>query len=348
MQWLNRLAVIGCLVVGASVIPSSLAQQWGGDRAAWVVMQPVGFERVQRSVEAVGYAEAQRSVALYPAVGDLVLEVNFQPGERVEQGDVLVRLDDRQQQVDLQRARIELEDAERTVRRLTTSRQQGAISQSELDIAVTARDLLKVAAREAEIAYEDRQVRAPFDGVLGITDVEPGDRITTQTLISTIDKREQLYIDFKAPEAAMELLQRGAELIVRPWASRGQAIPAEIVEVDSRVDLTNRTIRVRAAIDNSNDLYRPGMSFRAALTYQGDSYAVVPEAALMWSADGAYVWVEKDGKAQRVDVNIEQRLEGRILVSGELQLGDNLIVEGVQSLRAGQSVREAPAAESQS
>ncbi|CUA82794.1 efflux RND transporter periplasmic adaptor subunit [Pseudidiomarina woesei] len=343
MPLFNRFLIIGTILLcSGAAATAAHSQQWGGgDRAALVVMQPVGFERVQRFVEAVGYAEAQRSVALYPAVSDLVLEINFKPGQQVKQGDILVRLDDRQQQVNLQRARIQLKDAERTVKRLTASRQQGAIAQSELDVALTARDLLEVAVREAEVAYEDRQIRAPFDGVVGITDVESGDRITTQTLVTTIDQREQLYIDFNAPEAAIELLQDGAELIVRPWASRNTEIAAEIIEIDSRIDVSNRTIRVRAAIDNSSDLYRPGMSFRVALAYQGDSYAVVPEAALMWSADGAYVWIEKDGKAQRVEVNIQQRLEGRILVSGALQLGDNLIVEGVQTLRNGQSVREA-------
>lgn len=342
MQWLNRIVVIGTLVVSTGLLlPNAVAQQWGGaDRAAVVITQPIGFERIQRHVEAVGYAEAKRSVALYPAVNDLVLEVNFKPGQRVKKGDVLVRLDDRQQQVNLERARIQLEDAERTVKRLTTSRQQGAIAQSELDQAITARDLMKVALREAQVAYEDRQVKAPFDGIVGITDVEPGDRITTQTLITTIDQRDQLHIDFNAPEAALELLLLGAELQVRPWANRNTAIPAEIVEVDSRINMTDRTIRVRAAIDNGQDLYRPGMSFRIGLTYYGDNFAVVPESALMWSTDGAYIWLEKEGKAHRVNVNIQQRLAGRILVEGAIQLGDTLIVEGIQSLRHGQAVRD--------
>lgn len=340
MQWLNRVGVIGIFICSVG-FTNATAQQWGGaDRAAVVITQSVGFERIQRQVEAVGYAEAQRSVALYPAVSDLVLEVNFKPGQQVKQGDVLVRLDDRQQQVNLQRARIQLEDAERTVKRLTTSRQQGAIAQSELDAAITARDLMKVAVREAEVAYEDRQVRAPFDGVVGITDVEPGDRITTQTLITTIDQREQLYIDFNAPEAAIELLMKGGELHVTPWTARTQRIPAEIIEVDSRINMENRTIRVRAAIDNSQDMYRPGMSFRVGLTYYGDNYVVVPESALMWSSDGAYIWLAKEGKAQRVNINIQQRLAGRILVEGPIQLGDTLITEGIQSLRDGQLIRD--------
>src|SRR5690554_4349122 len=347
MQWFIRLLLVGSIAITPTLTPLQ-AQQWGGgDRAALMVMQPVGFERIQRFVEAVGYAEALQSVAVYPAVGDLVLTVNFKPGDEVKQGDVLVRLDDRRQQVDLQRTRIQLEDAERTVKRLASSRAQGAIPQSELDAAETARDLLKVAVREAEVAYEDRQVRAPFDGIVGITDVERGDRITAQTLITTIDKRDQLYIDFNAPEVAIELLQQGAELSVRPWASRTTEIDAEVVQVDSRVDAVNRTLRVRAKIDNSNDLWRPGMSFRVGLSYQGDSYAVVPEAALMWSADGAYVWKSSDGKAQRINVDIRQRLEGRILVSGDLQLGDQLIVEGVQTLRAGQQVRDISEMETQ-
>lgn len=347
MPWFNRFIIASSIVLLTFSAPLK-AQQWGGgDRAALVVMQPVGFERIQRFVEAVGYAEAVRSVALYPAVGDLVLAVNFKPGDSVQRGDVLVRLDDRRQQVELDRVRIQLADAERTVKRLASSRAQGAIPQSELDAAEMARDLLKVAVREAEIAYEDRQVRAPFDGVVGITDVEAGDRITTQTLITTIDQRDELFVDFEAPEAAIELLQMGAELTVRPWTSRNTALDAEVVQIDSRVDLTKRTIRVRAKINNENDLWRPGMSFRVGLNYEGDSFAVVPEAALMWSADGAYVWKAVEGKAQRVNVEIRQRLEGRILVSGELQLGDQLIVEGVQTLRAGQSVRDVAVAGNQ-
>lgn len=348
MPWFNRFLIASTIMFFTHSVAVE-AQQWGGgDRAALVVMQPVGFERVQRSVDAVGYAEALRSVALYPAVGDLVLAVNFKPGDEVRRGEVLVRLDDRRQQVELERARIELADAERTVKRLQSSRAQGAIPQNELDAAETARDLLQVALREAEVAYEDRQVRAPFDGVVGMTDVEAGDRITTQTLITTVDQRSELLIDFEAPEAAIELLQQGAELSVRPWTSRSTTINAELVQIDSRVDMTKRTIRVRAKIDNTNDLWRPGMSFRVGLSYQGDSFAVVPEAALMWSADGAYVWKSVDGKAQRINVEIRQRLEGRILVSGDLQLGDRLIVEGVQTLRAGQRVRDVAEAETQS
>ncbi len=87
------------------------------------------------------------------------------------------------------------------------------------------------------------------------------------------------------------------------------------------------------------------MSFRVIMQLAGEEYAVVPEAALLWGATSAYVWLAENGVAKRVDVQIKQRLAGRLLVSGALKLGDELIVEGVQTLREGQAVKAAvPAA----
>lgn len=173
MKYSGRF-IAGCLCLFfAAEAPQAVAQRWGGEQAALVLTQPVGFERTTTRVDVVGYAQALRSVDLYPAVGDEVLAVNFAPGDKVSEGDVLVQLDDRRQQTALQRAKIQLADAERTVERLRTSREQGAIPQSELDNAITNRDLLKVAVREAEVEVEDRKVRAPFDGIVGLTEVEP-------------------------------------------------------------------------------------------------------------------------------------------------------------------------------
>lgn len=319
-------------------LSSAQAQSWGSDSATRVMVEQVRFEREQTRVDAVGSAEARNSVVLYPAVADRVTDIHFQPGDRVEQGDVLMRLDARRQEVAVARATIQLVDAERTVDRLEQSRAEGAIPQSDLDDAVTARDLIEVTLDEAETELEDRLIRAPFDGVVGLTDVEIGDRINEQTAITTVDNRSELLIDFRAPESALELLQSSPTLTLQPWQNRSAEVPGEIIEIDSRIDPQNRTIRARALVDNSNDLYRPGMSFRVRLEILGDEYAVIPEAALLWGANSAYVWIVKDDKATRVDVQIQQRLEGKILVSADINLGDLLIVEGIQSLREGQTV----------
>lgn len=336
---LTRLLAISLFTTAIMMnSPVGHTQSWGSDQGAQVKVEQLTFERERTRVDSVGTAQAIRSVSIYPAVADEVTQVNFNAGDKVEAGAVLVKLDARRQEIAVARATLELMDAERTLDRLKQSRENGAVPQSDVDEAEIARDLIEVQLDEAETNLEDRMIRAPFAGVVGITDVEVGDRVTTTTMITTLDKRDQLLVDFRAPEAASELLRNRAELSVQPWQNRSAEIPAKVINVDSRIDSASRTLRAQAVIDNQDDLYRPGMSFRVRLQIQGDSYAVIPESALSWGADSAYVWIADDKEAKRVEVQIKQRLEGRILVAGELSLGDVLITEGIQSLRNGQSV----------
>jgi RND family efflux transporter MFP subunit len=110
------------------------------------------------------------------------------------------------------------------------------------------------------------------------------------------------------------------------------------MEIDSRVDPQTRTFTLRAHVDNANDNLRPGMSFRIVMTLEGRRYPFVPEAALQWGGDGAYVWAVRDGKATRVSATIVQRREGKILLDASLPEGIPVVVEGVQRMREGQVV----------
>ncbi|QPG04798.1 efflux RND transporter periplasmic adaptor subunit [Salinimonas marina] len=325
-------------VVLTLLAPLATAQYFGDSQAKLVVLEKVTFEYANRDIEAVGTAEAVRSVTLYPAVADEVVEINFVPGQYVEKDKVLMRLDDRRQQVAVRRAQLQLQDAQRSLERLQNTLNKGAVSQSELDVAQTERDLAQVNLDEAQADLDDRTVEAPFDGVVGLTDIEEGDRITTQTAITTLDNRTKLYVNFRAPEAALPILMNEPSVSLQPWTDREQKIPAQIAEIDSRINEVDRTMRARAILDNSKDKYRPGMSFRVRLSINGNRYAAIPEAALLWGANGAYVWISEEGKAKRVDVKVHQRLRGTILVSGDLEEGDLLISEGVQRLRNGQEV----------
>jgi RND family efflux transporter MFP subunit len=322
-----------------AIATNTVQAQGFGAREALVIAQPVQFERESNRVEAVGTAEAQRSVTLYPAVGDRVESVNFEPGDDVKAGQILVQLDDRRQQVALQQAKLNYKDAQRTVERLRSSFDQGAVPQSELDNAILLRDLAEVEVDRAQTEVDDRQVIAPFDGIVGLTDIEPGDRITEQTMITTIDDRNKLMIDFSIPEAAVSILQEGVELTVQPWRYSGPPVTAEIVERDSRINPQTRMFRARAAIDNSKDDFLPGTSFRTQIELRGREFVSVPEAALSWGPNAPFIWLAENQQAKRVEVQIEQRLEGRVLVSGDIQRDDILIVEGIQNLREGQAVK---------
>jgi RND family efflux transporter MFP subunit len=330
-------AVLFALIV-LMLSSDTYAQSRGTDTPKLVVVDRLSFEYETTLIEAVGTAQAKRSVTLFPSVSDEVTRVAFVPGQMVEKGDILISLDSRLQDVNLKRTSIQLNDAKRNYARVKQSVAKGAVTERELDDADTAVKLAEVAHQEAKENKEDRLVRAPFQGIVGLTDVEVGDRISPQTQITTIDDRRSLFVNFTAPELAVSYLMKKPDVSLQPWTDRSTRLNAKIAELDSRVNTQDRTIRVRALLDNEFDQYRPGMSFRVNLEVRGERYVAIPEAALSWGANGAFVWLAQEQKAKRVQVNVQQRLRGRILVSGDLSDGEILIIEGIQSLRDGQVV----------
>lgn len=286
-------------------------------------------------VEAVGTSRAIRSITLYPATSGEVVAVNFTAGQKIEQGDILLELDRRQEQLAVELAELRVADTERLYRRYQRSSESGATLPTTLDAAETAMEEARIELSGARIALEDRTVTAPFTGHVGITDVEPGDRIQTSTAITTLDDRSELLVSFEAPELLVDALRPGDAVAIAPWNTRDPAAFGEITDIGSRVDPQTRTFMVRARADNSADQLRPGQSFRVLLEIHGSDYPALPEIAVQWGADGAYVWAVMDKQVRREPVNIVQRQEGQVLVQGQLAEGDLVVVEGIQRMRPG-------------
>ncbi|CAH9058142.1 Multidrug resistance protein MdtA [Pseudoalteromonas sp. CIP111854] len=306
--------------------------------ATVVITAPLQFAATQQQITAVGTSEARRSVILFPTVADRVTQVSFRSGDKVTKGDILFQLDDRKEQAQALQTKIQLENAQRALTRLQESIKNGATTQSALDDAKTQVALAEVAFVQAQNDIEDHRVVAPFSGIVGISDIEVGDWVTNQTQLVSLDDRSTLYIDFKAPELALELLKNSTQVQVSPWQENQNQLQATISQIDSRVNANARTIRIRAELNNEQDIYLPGMSFKVVLSNLGQRYAAIPEAALMWGPIGPYIWVEKQGVAKRVNVQVIQRQNNQVLVDGDIQHQQMLVVEGVQRLREGQEV----------
>ena len=201
------------------------------------------------------------------------------------------------------------------------------------------RDLAANRVAQAQVEFDEHLVIAPISGVAGLSDVRVGDRITSNTVITTLDNLDTLFVLIRVPESAMEILQHTQHVDLYTWGSRSEPIIGTVTDIDSRIDPISRTLKVRLAIDNSSGSLRPGMSLRATIESSGAPFVKIPEAALLWGASGAYVWVRDDaGLAQRHNVEVVQRTEGAILVQSDLKAGQSLIVEGVQRLRSNQPV----------
>jgi RND family efflux transporter MFP subunit len=332
------LTVLSALLLGACSDPSASARP-SVSQAVPVIAQSVSYEHASTRVEAVGTSRANLSAEIYPAASGEVVAVNFEPGQYVRQGDVLVELDSRKESLAVELGQIKLEDATRLYERYSRSADSGAVLPTTLDAARTAVATARLELEQAKIALDDRSIEAVFEGHVGVTDVDPGDRVGPDTLITTLDDRGSLLVSFEVPESYIGEVEVGETIRLETWSTAMPAVIGEIVDIGSRIDPRNRTFLTRARVDNADDLLRPGMSFRVSAAVQGPRYAVVPETAVLWGADGAYVWSVVDGKATRIAVKVVQRREGRVLLDGELEADDIVVVEGTQRMRNGVAVK---------
>jgi RND family efflux transporter MFP subunit len=139
-------------------------------------------------------------------------------------------------------------------------------------------------------------------------------------------------------ERLLSRLKQDMPVTARTPTFRDRDIEGSINKIDSRVDPVSRTVRVRAAFPNTDDSLRPGMSFFVQLDLPGEMLASVPELALQWQDGESFIWRVTDGKAERVTVTTKRRLNNKVLIEGDVQPGDVVVVEGVQRLRPGRLV----------
>ena len=308
-----------------------------------IVPHQIGFELDTIRVEAVGTARARASATIQAEVSGEVTAITFTAGERVEEGEVLVRLESRAERLAVDQANVSKADAQRLIDRYNSVSTPGVIAGNELDRAEAAYDAAEIDLSIAQDALDDRTIRAPFSGYVGLTDIDPGARITPDTVITRLDDRDVLYVDFPVPEQTFGRIKAGDVFEVEPFSNPDATYQAEVLTVDSAIDTQTRAYVVRTAIDNSDDSLRPGMSFRIGFELPGQSYPAVPEASIVWGGDGAFVWAVRDGKTARVPVTIVNRQEGFVLVrSDRLTEGSWIVEQGVQKVRQGTEV-EMPA-----
>lgn len=324
----------------AGARPAAAPAAGGGAAPVQVVLAPVEMRDTQQVLQLPGSGRAPRETTLQPAVAGEVERVLLKAGRRVAAGELLVQLADRPQRIAVAQAEAALEAARRLAARYERTDGSGAIPASVIDDARHAVRVAELALQAAREALADRALRAPFAGVVGLAAVSVGDRVGTDTVLGTLDDRRVLWVDFALPEQHLAQVAVGRPLEVQTPAWRGERFAGRVLEVDSRVDATTRAVRVRAEVPNAGDRLRPGMSFEVALGLPGQGRRpAVPELALQWGREGAYVWAVREGAARQVAVSVLQRVGEEVWLEAELAAGDRVVVEGVQRLREGRRVQ---------
>ena len=189
----------------------------GQEAAVRVIAEPMRFEPARTRVEAVGTSRALRSVAVHPATSGEVVAVHFQTGQYVAAGDLLVELDSRDEKLAVELGRVRLQDAETLHDRYRRSAETGAVTPTQLDAAATQEEAARIELGRAQVALDDRFIKAPFAGHVDVTDVDPGDRINEDTLVTTLDDRGALLVNFEMPEMLVGQLATGDQVSLVAW-----------------------------------------------------------------------------------------------------------------------------------
>lgn len=341
-QWLVALILVVSGVAGAvafRTLGTDTVAQNTGERPASVV-NTVLPERdtVRDVVKAVGSLRALNAVELTTEVSGRVIELNLETGERVEKGQLLLRLDDRQARADLAIIEAQLADARRQYERARQLRSNNSISQSQVDELRTAVDVAEAQRESARVRLENHRIKAPFAGVVGLSDISVGAYLTSGTSVTTLDSTDQMELNFAVPERFL-----GEVALAQPVNGQSPAYPdqtfgGKLAELGTRINELSRTLPVRALIDNPEGKLRPGQFMSATLTLREREALVIPEQAVLIRGDEQYVFVAEDGIARRASVTLGSRMPGRVEVVDGLTMEDRVIVTGQDRLSSGDRI----------
>jgi RND family efflux transporter MFP subunit len=310
----------------------------GRSGAMHVIAAHVKRDRVEEVLIALGTAKANRSVSIFAQVTGIVEEVAFTPGETVEAGALLVRLDDAEQTIAVERARLARDDAREALERAQRLAERGTIAEVALAEARTAVRVTEIELRNAEIALGRRQIVAPFAGITGLTDTSEGDLVSSNAEIVSLDDVSAVRVGFEVPERWSGRIHRGLDMRAAVPGLPGSAFVGTVTAIDSRIDPVSRTLRLEATIDNEGQSLKPGMSVRVEIAFAGEGRLVVPSLAVQWDRGGSFIWKLDGDTVRRAAVTIVRRLSGAAIVAGDVAAGDRVVVEGVQRLRDGATV----------
>jgi len=294
-------------------------------------------------LQAIGTAQARESIVLTPKVADTIRRLRFDSGDRVRRGQVLVEMSSVEQSADFAEAQAAHDAAQQELARYQELFERGFASQARLDAVRAAANAAEARLNAGGSRIEDRTIRAPFAGIVGLRTASPGEFMRPGDQIGTLDDISEIKLDFDVPETQLARLAPGVHIVARTAAYPDRIFEGVIANVDSRIDPATRTVRVRAMLPNTDEVLRPGMLMTVQVQSNPREALAIPEIAILDQADGAFVYrvVPREGgqAVELVRLRIGQRSGGMAEVLEGLVAGDRVITEGLQSIRPGAPVQ---------
>ncbi|MFA5629960.1 MAG: efflux RND transporter periplasmic adaptor subunit [Porticoccaceae bacterium] len=298
------------------------------------------------SLKAVGSLSAVREVLLSPETAGRVVAIGFEAGAKVEAGAKLVQLYDAPERADRAAALARANLARTQLERATTLVPTGAESRAMLDQRSAERDQALAEVQQLDARIDQKQIRAPFAGTLGIRLINLGQYLNPGDAIATLSDSSELFVNFSVPQQHLPQLREGGTVRVTTDAFPGRTFTARVNAVESRVSRDTRNIAVQALLSNPDGALRPGMHVAAELELPPEeNVLVVPPTAIQATAMGDSVIVVRGpeaktrGQADHVRVEVGRRSGEKVIVTRGLEVGDVVVTEGQLRVPPGAQVQ---------
>lgn len=293
----------------------------------------------ERKIETTGNVMADEEVLLYPETQGRIVKINFTEGSQVKKGELLLKINDSDLQAQLKKATATKKLKEDTEKRNKTLLEKGAISNELYDIASTELssinadiDLLKEQIRKTEI-------RAPFNGVIGLRNMSEGSYVTPTTRIAALQNINQIKVEFSVPEKYAKTIQKGNTVFFTTEGNEKQ-LQAKIYAIEPKIDEVTRNIIMRAICANPKQEILPGSFAKVSIVASTNTKAyLLPTQAIVPILKGQKVYVAQGDSVIERKVKTGVRKENVIEVTEGLQAGDEVVIEGVMYLRQGAKVK---------
>lgn len=335
--------VLAALLPTALLPPSALAAGAEMSPPTAVIVEQAGKQRIADSLEALGTLHANETVRITANVSDTISRVNFDDGQAVDAGDVLVELTDAEESALLSEAQSLAEEAKRQYERIKRLVAQGNAAESLLDERRREWRTAEARLDAVRSRLADRLISAPFGGHVGLRLVSPGALVSPGDVITTLVDDSRMKLDFTIPALYLNTVRRGTVIEAASPVFPNRTFAGAVSSVDSTIDPVSRSITVRAIVPNDNRDLVPGMLMTLNLLRNERDAVVISEEAVIPRGDSTYVMVvnmsaEPYTAEQRV-VRLGTRMPGQVEVVSGLDPGETIISHGTLKVRPGSPVQ---------
>jgi membrane fusion protein (multidrug efflux system) len=291
-------------------------------------------------VNTIGELKADKSVVIHSEINGKIDKISFSEGTNVAKGALLIKFDDKQAQAELRLRRAKLEMAQIEYLRYKKMRASDAGSEKEMDKATAEFNMATAEVEAAEANLQKTEVRAPFDGTIGLIDVGVGAYVQPNQDLVTLVDQNSIKVKFGVSGKYVNDVGVGQTVELRVESCKNRVFNGIVEAVDSHVDSSTNNISLRAAVSNEDGALKAGLFSDVMLVIgeQGETITV-DEAAIERIGEQEFVWIVDRKKARRLGILTGARYRGRVEVIAGLKPGQIVVVAGQLRLYEGAWVR---------